>query len=325
MGKARQPDDLCNGARGVLILGERLPPADGENAVARAVQLLLPALSQSPSAPEFANVAGTLDLVGDRFPVRTGDEQARAAMKLVEKTRRELELPPLAEAYRVVLARLPDGGAAPHAEAFAGHVVRAAEKTRSQLDLVALAKALRSIGHYLPPDSKYAEALLSLLFKQWEEAPEEILTEQLGEAVRAVAAVLPAGPAGPAADHVLAVLSKAGSRDRGVLAEVHEALIGRLPDDQARPRRAAALRACLQGEALGRAPRPGWGTRLNPTARAVPPAYLQPLVTACAPGDLIDVLGSATCTGDVQGWLLAELGRRSGREFRSVWDLPPAR
>ena len=137
--------------------------------------------------------------------------------------------------------------------------------------------------------------------------------------------MLPAGPAGPAADRVLAVLSKAGPRDRRVLAEVHEALIRRLPDDQARPRRAAALRACLHGEALGGAPAPGWGTRLNPTARAVPPAYLQPLVTACAPGDLIEMLGSPTCTGDVQGWLLAELGRRSGREFRSVWDLPRTR
>jgi hypothetical protein len=293
--------------------------------VARAVQLLLPALSQSPSAPEFAKIAGTLELVGDRSPVRTGDEQARAAMKLVEKTGRGLELPPLAEAYRVVLARLPDGGAAPHAEAFAGHVVQAAEKTRSPLDLVALAKALRSIGCYLPPGSKHAEALVSLLFKRWEEAPEEILTEQIGEAVRAVAALLPAGPAGPAADRVLAVLSKAGPRDRRVLAEVHEALIGRLPDDQARPRRAAALRACLHVEALGGGPRPVWGTPSNPAARPAPPAYLQPLVTACTLNDLIDVLGSPTCTGDIQGWLLAELGRRGGREFRSVWDLPPAR
>jgi hypothetical protein len=325
MGKAPQPDALCNGARGVIILADRLPPADGANAVAQAVQLLLPALSRSPSAPEFATIAKTLKLVGDRFPVRTGDEHARAAIKFVETTRRGLELPPLAEAYWVVLARLPDGGAAPHAEAFARHVVQAAEMTRSPLDLVALAQALRSIGSYLPPGSDHAEALVRLLFARWEEAPEEILTEQIGEAVRAVAAMLPAGPAGPAADRVLAVLSKAGPRDRRALAEVHEALIRRLPDDQARPRRAAALRACLHIEALGDAPRPFRGTPSNPAARPVLPAYLQPLVTACSSSDLIDLLGSPACTGDIQGWFLAELGRRYRREFRSVWDLPPPR
>jgi hypothetical protein len=325
MAKARQPAALCNGARGVFLLAGRLPPAEGAAAVARAVQLLLPALAQVPSAAEFAQFAGTLAVAGDQPPARTGDEHARAAMKFVEATQRGLDLPPLAEAYRVVLARLPDGAAAPHAEALARHVVQTAERSRSPLDLVALAQALGAIGGYLPPGSDHAEALVRLLFRRWEEAPEEVLTEQLGEAVRAAAVVLPAGPAGAAADRVRAVLSKAGLRDRRTLAEVHEALLRRLPDDQARPRRAAALQACLHGEALGSTPAPFRATAAAAAARPEPPAYLQPLLTACTPGDLLDVLGSPCCTGEVQGWLLAELGRRQGRECRSVWDLPAAR
>ncbi len=313
MDKVRQADDLCRVVRSILALVDRLPPPQARNVLARAVPPLLPALSKAASASEFASIARTLDRVGDRFPVRTGEEHVRAAMQFVEKTKRGFELPPLAEAYRVVLNLLPADAAATHAGALAGHIVRAADQTKSPLDLMSLARSLRSIGRHLPPGSKQPEAFADLLFRTWDEAPEEVLSEQLGEAIQAVAALLPPNQAGRSADRVLAALAKASLLERRGLAEVHEALVERLPDDQARPRRVAAIRAGIHLEAVGNPP--------GSAARATLPEYLSPLVTACTPGDLVDVLRSPACTGDVQGWFLAELGRRCRCEFRSVWEV----
>src|SRR5262249_59204489 len=135
--------------------------------------------------------------------------------------------------------------------ALAGHIVQAAGQTRSPLDLVSLARSLRSIGRYLPPDGKQSEALTELLFRAWEEAPEEILTEQIGEAIEAVAALLSPTAAGRAADRILAALRKANPWDRKTLAGGHETLVKRLPDGHARPRPAAARLAYIPRQAPG--------------------------------------------------------------------------
>jgi hypothetical protein len=304
-------------------LADRLPAAQSENALARAVRPLVVRLRETASASEFATIAGTLELVAGRL----AEEDALAAMKLVRKARRGLDLPPLAEACRAVLARLPAGAAATHAEALARHIVGAAEKTTSPLDLISLARSLRSISPHLPPASRQPEAFIDRLFRAWEESPREFLTEQAAEAIQAVAPLLPEAPAGRCADRVLAALQQAdpapiSSAQKGVLAEVHEALLQRLPGDRAGPRRVTAILACIRPQAtMHPRERDYWRRRGEPSAQAALPAYLSPLVAACTPDDLVEVLRSPACTGDVEAWFLTELGRRSGCPFRSVWDV----
>jgi hypothetical protein len=220
-----------------------------------------------------------------------------------------------------VLARLPADAITTHAEAFARYILKAAERTNSPLDLVSLAKSLRSIGRYLPAGDKQAEVFASVLFRFWDEAPEETLTEQIGEAMQAVAPLLPARVAGRCADHIHAALQKADSGKRKLLVEVHEALIKPLPEDQARPRRVAAILTCIHGEVLGDPPSIAWRRPATPATRSELPSDLLPVVAGCTSHDLVEVLRSPACTGDVQVWFLGELSRRSRCDFRSVWDV----
>src|SRR5262249_13814772 len=248
---------------------------------------------------------------------------AEVAIKLVVNTKRAFDLPPLAHACRIVLARLPAGAATPHAQSLATHIVQSAAKTTSLLDLLALAKSLRSIDRHLPADCKETQAFVEILFRMWEEAPEERLTEQLAEAIGTVAGAESCPPAATSrgADRVLAALNRTPAANPSLLANLHEMLLKRLPADDARTRRVAAIRACIHAETTSAA----YDVRFRHPVKAAPATprpYLVPLVSAYTTSDLVTVLLSPSCTGNVESWFLAELGRRCRCIFRSAWDVP---